>query len=78
MVPTCASDAQRLARGEAPKMRLVRVGDRYVPMVLADDESSWFNSVDHRAAVERSRDARGDAQLWGMTDNQGGFGSPFI
>lgn len=79
MVLTCASDAQRLARGEAPQMRLVRVGDRFVPMVLAEDETSWFHSdVDHRSVRDGRRDAKGDAALWGMTNQPQDLANPFL
>lgn len=30
-VAVCASDARRLEGGEPPQVRMVRVGDRYVP-----------------------------------------------
>ena len=36
-VPVCASDARRLAGGEEPEVRLVRVGDRYVPAYQVGD-----------------------------------------
>lgn len=31
-VAVCAADARRLAGGEAPAIRMVRIGDRYVPV----------------------------------------------
>jgi hypothetical protein len=34
--PTCRRDRDRLTAGEAPDVRLVRVGDRYVPWWQAD------------------------------------------
>lgn len=45
-VPVCAADARRLAGGEPPQVRMVRVGDRYVP----SHEAGGI-----RAAVERHR-----------------------
>lgn len=37
-IAVCASDARRLAGGEPPDLRLVRVGDRYVPWYAAPHE----------------------------------------
>lgn len=37
-IAVCAADARRLAGGEAPDIRLVRVGDRYVPWYAAPTE----------------------------------------
>ncbi|RYB93124.1 hypothetical protein EUA93_01395 [Nocardioides oleivorans] len=35
VIPVCASDARRLAAGEEPLVRMVRIGDRWVPWHLA-------------------------------------------
>ena len=37
-VPVCRSDQRRLDGGEDPEIRLVRVGDRYVPWFAAERE----------------------------------------
>lgn len=69
MVPVCGADARRIAHGQAPKMRLVRVGDRYVPMVVAEEEESVFRiDRDGRAIRDARRDARATAALWGISD----------
>lgn len=58
-VPVCFRDAERLSRGEAPEMRMVRVGDRRV---------AWFASGPMYAAwaggwyAELVRDGRMDAE----------------
>lgn len=66
MVAICAADANRLASGQAPKMRLVRVGDRYVPMVVAQEESLLAPDRDVRAIRDGRRDANALASLWGF------------
>lgn len=71
-VPACSADANRLAHGQAPTMRLVRVGDRFVPMALLDkDDAGWFRStVDKRAHRDGKSNAVGQGALYGI--NPGG------
>ena len=77
-VPVCAADADRIAHGQAPKMRLVRVGDRYGPMVVAEHEESWLRStIDKRAVVDGRRDANAAAAVWGF-DGQAHSGGSAI
>ena len=45
-VPVCAADARRLAGAEAPKNRMIRVGDLHVP----EHEAGGFEAV-----LDRSR-----------------------
>ena len=51
-VPVCRADANRLAQGEEPAIRLVRVGDRYVPWYEAKRERGLFNAAIGTRAVE--------------------------
>ena len=51
-VPVCRSDANRLAHGEQPAVRLVRAGDRYVPWYEAKRERGIFNAAIGTQAVE--------------------------
>ena len=46
-VEVCRNDAVRLDDGEAPDVRQVRVGDRYVPWYAADDAAmhSWSSTA---------------------------------
>ena len=50
-IAVCAADARRLAAGEAPLERLVRVGDRWVPWHLSSGTSG---AVDAGAQLARS------------------------
>ena len=47
-IAVCAADARRLATGEEPLVRMVRVGDRWVP---------WHRSGAAATVVESSRHA---------------------
>jgi len=51
-VPVCWADANRLAHGEQPAIRLVRAGDRYVPWYEAKHERGLLNSAIGTRAVE--------------------------
>jgi hypothetical protein len=51
-VPVCRSDANRLAQGEQPAIRLVRVGDRYVPWYEAKRERGLLTAAIGTHAVE--------------------------
>jgi hypothetical protein len=82
VVAVCRRDANRIQHGEPPIMRLVRVGDRHVPMVLArtDEDAPVPTIVDRLGVVEGKRRVRGQASLYGIGGNQaandiGGFGS---
>lgn len=67
MVPICAADANRIKHGQAPKMRLVRVGDRYVPMVVSEAEESWITvTIDSEGVRDGRRDANALAATWGF------------
>ncbi len=50
VIATCAADARRLAAGEEPLVRLVRIGDRWVPWHLA---GSVAVAVDASAEVAK-------------------------
>jgi hypothetical protein len=43
-IAVCAADARRLAGGEEPEIRLVRVGDRYVPWYAVPHERGLLTS----------------------------------
>lgn len=44
-IAVCAADARRLAGGEEPEIRLVRVGDRYVPWYAAPQERGLLTAT---------------------------------
>ena len=50
-IAVCASDARRLAGGEEPEIRLVRVGDRYVPWYAAPHERGVLTAAIGSMAV---------------------------
>lgn len=50
-VAVCAADARRLAGGEDPQVRLVRVGDRHVP---------WHQAGGMAAIIDNARNFAGD------------------
>jgi hypothetical protein len=50
VIATCAADARRLSAGEEPLVRMVRIGDRWVPWHLA---GSVGNAVDAGAEVAK-------------------------
>jgi len=50
-VPVCSRDQHRLQQGEGPDVRLVRVGDRYVPWHEAGGSAVAIGQ--HRAHVVR-------------------------
>lgn len=51
-IGVCRADANRLANGDQPAVRLVRVGDRYVPWYEAKHERGIFTSAIGTRAVE--------------------------
>ncbi|RYB91416.1 hypothetical protein EUA06_08805 [Nocardioides glacieisoli] len=53
-IATCAADARRLAAGEEPLVRMVRLGDRWVPWHLAGGADGTVG-----AAAELARDGWG-------------------
>jgi hypothetical protein len=50
-IAVCAADARRLAGGEEPEVRLVRVGDRHVPWYAAPQERGLLTSTIGTLAV---------------------------
>ncbi|MBS2939120.1 hypothetical protein KDN32_15375 [Nocardioides sp. J2M5] len=55
-IAVCAADARRLAGDEQPEVRMVRVGDRWVPW----HESGGVAEVSHRALTAVGRGQHGD------------------
>ncbi|NYD40881.1 hypothetical protein [Nocardioides panaciterrulae] len=51
-VPVCRSDLRRITGGEDPEIRLVRVGDRYVPWYAAVRERGLLDSTLRPAATD--------------------------
>jgi hypothetical protein len=51
-VGVCRSDARRITGGEDPEIRLVRVGDRYVPWYAAAQQRGLLTSAIGTRAVE--------------------------
>lgn len=75
-VPVCRADANRLEHGQAPKMRLVLVGSRYVPLAVArdPDDDRYPAYVDmHLVRNNRSRVIH-DATLYGFNIHRGSGG----
>lgn len=74
-VSVCASDARRLAGGEQPDVRMVRVGDRYVPWHQVGGMSALVHhhqSLAHERSLSHNRFSQLQADL-GRMDNIGGF-----
>lgn len=78
-IAVCASDARRLAGGEQPEIRLVRVGDRYVPWYAAPHERGLLTAsigsvavsgvpkyVMFEADLDRARDQIGGGGIGGL------------
>lgn len=55
-IPVCADDARRLAAGEEPITRQVRVGDRWVPYHQSGGVAATLTGVDRAAADGRFGD----------------------
>lgn len=78
-IGVCAADARALAAGDEPLVRMVRVGDRWVPWHLA---ASVTGAVDAGAQMGRAGHGpdvqRGLAQAYINQATSGGFGNgPF-
>jgi ketosteroid isomerase-like protein len=75
-VPVCRSDANRLAQGDQPDIRLVRVGDRYVPWYAAERERGLLTAaIGTEAVAGVPRYVMLQADLNRASNNQpGGFG----
>ncbi|HSU03258.1 MAG TPA: hypothetical protein VLK03_11965 [Nocardioides sp.] len=72
VVAVCAADARRLAAGDEPLVRMVRVGDRWVPWHLAAGTDGTVG-----AAAELARDGWGGEVQKGLAQaylNQGSGG----
>lgn len=70
-VAVCRTDANRLAQGEAPALRMVRVGDRVVPLVVARDTDERFPThVDGHLVRNQIAGVHGRAQLEGFPTNR--------
>lgn len=66
IVPVCAADARRLAGGEAPATRLIRIGDRYVPVHEAGGVAAILAShrnLMHERPASRNRKNLTEAHL---------------
>ena len=78
-VAVCAADAQRLRVGEQPKSRLVRVGDRHVPLYAAGDPIGGYfpPMMDAEAIRDGIRLSQDRAALhgWYSDNGVGGIGA---
>jgi hypothetical protein len=75
-IAVCAADGRRLAAGEEPLVRMVRVGDRWVPWHQtsgAIDAGAHIARAEHGAAVQRGL---AQAYMNQMTGGPGGGNSP--
>lgn len=77
-VPVCASDAGRLEAGEEPHTRLIRVGDRHVPVHevggyqgVLEHHNQLFHEL---AASHGNRKHQAQVELWAPGTRFGGGG----
>lgn len=76
-IAVCAADARRLAGGEEPEIRLVRLGDRYVPWYAAPHERGLLTSTIGTLAVSGApKYVMLEADLNRMRGNLPGHGGP--
>ena len=75
-VAVCAADARRLAAGEQPLERLVRVGDRWVPWHRSGGSSAVVDARDHATATygRRVQKAMAEAHLGSVGGSFGDIG----
>lgn len=79
-ISVCAADARQLAAGDAPLVRMVRVGDRWVPWHLAGsitgavDAGAQMARAGHGAEVQKGL---ASAYMNQSTGGPGGVTSPF-
>ena len=79
-VTVCAADAQRLRGGEPPAIRMVRVGDRYVPSHEAGSVEVVLQShqgLRHERSTSRNRKNLFEADLNQAINGVNGPGGPF-
>ncbi|MFB9312572.1 hypothetical protein [Nocardioides plantarum] len=79
-VPVCRADANRLLHGQAPRMRLVLVGSRYVPLAIARDadDERFPVYVDEHLVREVRHHAHAQAELYGFQQGRVGGGNEFF
>ena len=53
-VPVCAADARRLTGGEAPAIRMIRVGDRYMPVHEAGGLAAAVSASNREQSIAAS------------------------
>jgi hypothetical protein len=88
-IPVCSIDASRLDEGEQPDLRMVRVGDRFVPWYAAEPLKPWgaFSSAaasgGHRGHLIGTRDygladmAATEAHMRSAASGSSGLSGPF-
>lgn len=77
-VEVCRNDAVRLDEGEAPDVRQVRVGDRYVPWYAADDAAihSWSSAANTSSSGFLTSAAKAEAGTRAGISQAGMIGRP--
>lgn len=76
-VAVCASDARRLEGGEAPKIRMIRIGDRHVPVHEAGGVEAILDrhrSLTHELATSHNKKNLGEAYLNQTLNGVNGIG----
>ena len=76
-VAVCAADARRLAGGEAPRIRMIRVGDRHVPVHEAGGFEAIVDrhrSLTHELATSHNKKNLAEAHLNQTLNGVNGIG----
>lgn len=76
-VSVCAADGRRLAGGEAPRIRMVRVGDRHVPVHEVGGFEAILDhhrSLTHELATSHNKKNLGEAYLDQSVNGPNGIG----
>jgi hypothetical protein len=76
-VSVCAADARRLEGGEAPEIRMIRVGDRHVPVHEAGGIEAIIDrhrSLTHELATSHNKKSLAEAVMRQTIDGDGSYG----
>lgn len=79
-VSVCAADARRLAGGDTPDIRMIRVGDRYVPVHEAGSVEAVLDrhrSLTHERPMSHNKSSLTEAYLNQSINGANGPGGPY-
>lgn len=79
-VSVCVADARRLAGGEDPKVRMIRVGDRYVPVHEVGGVEAVLDrhrSLTHERPMSHNRKNLAEAYIDRTSNGVNGPGGPY-